>query len=339
MGVTVSFKTDSTTLDTNAKGALDGVSKWMHSNDQRTVKLQGYADPTGNVEANQLLSEKRADTVRDYLVEQGIDPNRVTTVGRGEAHTETSLPAEGRTVTFIGCQPAMKVAEATPPPPPPAPEAAPPAEAAPPEPVAPVEETPPPPVAAVPPSPTYEAAPQYRYGSIIGMQLLVGGGYSDFVHNNIRNVTNPGGSWDARLVAGTRSFIGAEVAYVGTANSVDVLGATSSTLVGNGVEGAIRLQVPIILGYGMLEPYGFGGVGWMSYRVTNNRAAFTDFSTRSDDIMTVPAGGGVTYVYKAFTVDVRGSWTGSYFNNILLNTSGNNRLDRWGAGGHLGVAF
>jgi hypothetical protein len=332
MGVTVSFTVDSTTLDQNAKGALDGVSKWMHSNDKRTVKLQGFADPTGNTVSNLALSEKRADTVRNYLVEQGIDPSRISTVGRGEAHPETSLPAEGRTVTFLGCQPPV-VAEATPPPPAP--------EAAPPEPVAPVEETPPPPpVAEVPPAPQYETAPAYRYGSIIGMSLMVGGGYSDFVHNNARAVTNPGGSWDARLIVGTRSFIGAEVAYVGTANSIDVLGATNSTLVGNGVEGALRLNVPIVLGYGMLEPYAFGGVGWSSYRVTNNRAQLSDFSTRSDDIMTVPAGGGIAYTYKMFSADARAGWTGSYFNNILINTNGgNNRLDRWGAGGHIGVAF
>src|SRR5262249_38973337 len=52
MGVTVSFNTDSYTLDVNAKGALDGVTKWMQSRPGRTLKLRGYADPTGSPEAN-----------------------------------------------------------------------------------------------------------------------------------------------------------------------------------------------------------------------------------------------------------------------------------------------
>ncbi len=49
-GVIVSFPTASTTLDKNARGGLTGLATWMKAKDERTVKLQGYADPTGNAE-------------------------------------------------------------------------------------------------------------------------------------------------------------------------------------------------------------------------------------------------------------------------------------------------
>jgi peptidoglycan-associated lipoprotein len=335
LGVTVSFSTGSSTLDVNAKGALDGVTKWMSSKGDRTVKLQGYADTTGNSEANVTLSEQRADAAKDYLISQGVSPSRISTVGRGEEHPEErALPNAGRTVTFFGCQMPVATAEATPPP---APEAVPA-----PEPVP--EETPPPPVAAAPettPQPQYEATPGYRpfYGSPFGFALLVGGGYSNFTGGNAKGLTSGGGSWDARIVAGTRSFIGFEAAYVGTANNVNVLGSTSSTLISNGVEGALRLNVPIVMGWHMIEPYGFIGLGWQNYKVTNNRPAFTDFNSGSDNVMTLPVGGGIAYTYKALSVDARAGWTATYYNNILLTTSGSNNLDHWGVGGHVGVAF
>jgi outer membrane protein OmpA-like peptidoglycan-associated protein len=341
LGVTVSFTTGSSTLDVNAKGALDGVSKWMHTKDTRVLKLQGYADTTGNSTANVTLSETRADAAKNYLVDQGVDPSRIATIGRGEEHPEFgTLPNSGRTVTFIGCQPPM-MADATPP-------AAPPETVVPPppstEPVAPVEETPPPPPVAaepVPPTPPYEATPAYRYGSKIGFAFIVGGGFTDFTKSNARALTNGGGGWDARIIGGTRTFVGFEAAYVGTANNLPALGNATSTLISNGVEGALRLNVPIIVGFNMIEPYVFGGVGWANYRVTNNRPAFSDFATGSDNVMTVPAGGGVSYTYKAFTLDARASWTGTYFNNLILTPGAttNNRLDHWQAGGNIGVAF
>jgi hypothetical protein len=342
LGLTVSFKRGSSKLDTNAKGALDGVSEWMHKKDDRTLKLQGFTDTTGDTSANLKLSEKRADAARAYLVNRGVEESRISTVGRGEESTETTLPAQGRTVTFLGCAPATPVAMVTPPPPPPEPEAAPPPA---PEPVAPVEEVPPPPpVAETPPPPPatpYEAGPMgpRYYGSTIGFGLLVGGGYTDFTHTNARALTNAGGSWDARMIVGMRSFIGLEAAYVGSAQNVQGLGLNNSTLIGNGVEGALRVQVPIAMHFALLEPYGFAGIGWTRYHVTNNVPVFSDFSGANDDVMTVPLGGGISYAYKAFLIDARGSWTPTYYNNILLTTSGNNRLDHWGVGGHVGVLF
>src|SRR5262245_10538735 len=143
-GVTVAFKTGSAELDQNARGALDGVATWMKADEKRTLHLEGFADTTGNSEANLILSTHRAEAVKTYLAEHGVDSSKIMTVGRGEEIDH--LPANGRAVTFLACQPAKggpTVAEETPaaPSPPVAEETAPPPAAA-----APVEEVPPAPV-------------------------------------------------------------------------------------------------------------------------------------------------------------------------------------------------
>ena len=51
-----------------------------------------------------MLSEKRAEAVKTYLVSQGVDASQITTVGRGEDVAD-QLPANGRTVTFLACKP------------------------------------------------------------------------------------------------------------------------------------------------------------------------------------------------------------------------------------------
>src|SRR3954465_5684069 len=139
-GVTIAFTTGSAELDQNARGALDGVATWMKADENRTMHLEGFADTTGNSEANLVLSAHRAEAVKSYLIDHGVASSKVMTVGRGEEIDH--LPANGRAVTFLACQPAKAaapVAEAEEPAPTPAP---PPVEEAPP--VAPVAVLPPP---------------------------------------------------------------------------------------------------------------------------------------------------------------------------------------------------
>ena len=73
-------------IDTNGRGALAGVAAWLENGDQRTVKLDGYADKTGGATGNQRLSERRAQAAKDFLVARGIAPDRIMVFGHGEAH-------------------------------------------------------------------------------------------------------------------------------------------------------------------------------------------------------------------------------------------------------------
>ena len=61
------------------------------------VSVEGHTDSVGSVAYNQTLSERRAKTVRDYLVSQGIDASRITTRGFGKSKPIASNDtAEGR---------------------------------------------------------------------------------------------------------------------------------------------------------------------------------------------------------------------------------------------------
>jgi outer membrane protein OmpA-like peptidoglycan-associated protein len=334
-GVTVAFKTGSSELDQNARGALDGVATWMKADPQRTMHLEGFADTTGDTEANLVLSAKRAEAVKNYLIEHGVSSNNVMTVGRGE---ETDhLPANGRAVTFLACasnatsgQVAQAEAEMPPVAPPPPAEA--PVEAA--------------PVVTPVAAPAPPRDPYYLRG--FGFAVMAGGAYQDFTNDTMRNVTQGGGGWDARFIAGTNSIIALEGAYVGSANQINGftgnlgnISGNTPTLVGNGLEGNARLNIPLRVGYHLFEPYGFAGIGYQHMTISNynaNTQTLSSFS-QSDNIMTVPVGGGFAYAYKQFILDARAGWTATYYNNLLANTSGSGTLDHWNIGGQVGFRF
>ncbi|HVT09423.1 MAG TPA: OmpA family protein [Polyangia bacterium] len=342
IGITVSFDSGSYELNTNAKGALNGVAQWMAAKESRTLKLAGHTDISGDPGSNQTLSDKRADAVKDYLLQHGVDGSRISAVGHGE-ELAGNLPASGRTVTFMGCDKAVMAQQETAPPPAPAaaaePEAVPPPEPA----EAPVAELPPPaPVVTPVPAPMtdYDTAPakSHGYGSAVGFAVLFGGGYTDFTNQRLRDATSAGGDWAVRLVVGTKSYVGFEAAYVGSARSIQPLGlSTNADLVSSGGQGALRLNIPIVSGDMLIEPYGFAGIGFAHYWITNySRTTLSDLSA-SDNIMTVPVGGGISFAHRALMVDVRGSWVPTYYNNLLATTGGN--LNTWGVNGNIGVAF
>jgi peptidoglycan-associated lipoprotein len=329
-GVTVAFRVGSAELDQNARGGLDGVATWLKADPKRTMSLEGFADTTGDSDANLVLSAHRADAVKSYLVEQGVPPASVKTVARGEEIDH--LPANGRAVTFLACRPRAgepAVAQAEPPA-----ETAPPP-AAPPPPVEPE----PAPVAVVPPP----APAPAHYGSTFGFALMAGGAYQDFTNDSMTNTTSGGGGWSARFIGGTNSIIGFEAAYIGAANEFRGLGITANTplLVSNGFEGNARLNIPIRRGPHLIEPYGYAGLGYAHYTISNyneNAQRLSSF-TSTDDTMTFPVGGGFAYAYKAFIVDARAGWTGTYYQNLLTGADSTGTLDHWNVGGQVGFVF
>jgi hypothetical protein len=171
----------------------------------------------------------------------------------------------------------------------------------------------------------------------LGAGLLVGGGVEDFTDSSVRSVTGVGGSWTARAIAGTRQFVGVEAAYVGAARGLDMLGVGSSAmLVANGVEGAVRVNVPVLLPRTqLLEPFGFVGLGWSRYSVTNTNVTTADIA-RNDDIMALPIGGGLEYAVGRFMADARFTYRSTYYND-LMRTGGN--LNNWGVSGQVGFSF
>jgi len=61
------------------------------------VEIRGYTDNIGSWKYNLRLSQKRAEAVRQYLINRGIDPKRLRAVGYGEANPiATNATAKGR---------------------------------------------------------------------------------------------------------------------------------------------------------------------------------------------------------------------------------------------------
>jgi OOP family OmpA-OmpF porin len=50
-----------------------------------SVQIVGHTDNTGAADYNQKLSEQRAATVKDFLVKNGVDPSKITILGKGQS--------------------------------------------------------------------------------------------------------------------------------------------------------------------------------------------------------------------------------------------------------------
>lgn len=93
----VLFDTNKYTLKPGAREKLAKVAGILLAYPDLKVQVEGYTDSTGTSEYNQQLSERRAMTVRDYLVGQGINLNNVTAQGFGQNDpVATNATASGR---------------------------------------------------------------------------------------------------------------------------------------------------------------------------------------------------------------------------------------------------
>ncbi|MFO7551184.1 MAG: peptidoglycan-associated lipoprotein Pal [Haliea sp.] len=77
------FDYDSSNLKPQAQAALDAHIALLSTN-ERSVRLEGHTDERGTREYNMALGERRANTVRDYMVVNGIASYRIETVSYGE---------------------------------------------------------------------------------------------------------------------------------------------------------------------------------------------------------------------------------------------------------------
>ena len=84
VGDRVLFDYDSAKLDTSAKLLLDSQSRFLRANTDLNFIVEGHCDERGTREYNLALGEQRATAVRDYLVIQGIDPDRIKVISYGK---------------------------------------------------------------------------------------------------------------------------------------------------------------------------------------------------------------------------------------------------------------
>ena len=100
------FEFNSHALTPASKEALAGNTLWLESQPELRIIIEGHADERGSDKYNLTLGEKRAKVTRDFLVSQGIAPERITTVSYGEkkaTHGATSetVWAQDRQAVFV----------------------------------------------------------------------------------------------------------------------------------------------------------------------------------------------------------------------------------------------
>ena len=95
----VQFGFDRADLSDGAQTALLDIIKELKSNADLTVDLEGYTAPTGPRGYNVGLSQRRVESVRRYLIENGADLARIYSVGMGPLTAASSEHAKLRRVT------------------------------------------------------------------------------------------------------------------------------------------------------------------------------------------------------------------------------------------------
>ena len=80
----VNFATDQTTVDMQARSILDAQAQWLMNYPNLNVTIEGHADERGTREYNLALGERRAISVKNYLIAKGVDPRRVDTISYGK---------------------------------------------------------------------------------------------------------------------------------------------------------------------------------------------------------------------------------------------------------------
>ena len=83
-GFSLKFDTDKAVLSERVKEELAEIYSKLNSNPTVTVLVEGHADETGPEGYNQALSERRANSVVEYLIELGVSADRLSTKGYGE---------------------------------------------------------------------------------------------------------------------------------------------------------------------------------------------------------------------------------------------------------------
>jgi OOP family OmpA-OmpF porin len=91
-GVTFEYK--SAQLSADSRTILGGIGDNLKKYPRLRIELQGHTDSAGGDAYNLALSQRRAESVRDYLIERGVVADRLTARGYGEAQPIESNDTE-----------------------------------------------------------------------------------------------------------------------------------------------------------------------------------------------------------------------------------------------------
>ena len=84
VGDRVHFDYDSAELDDDSRATLDRQVEFLNQNPSIMITIEGHCDERGTREYNLALGEKRASSVKDYLIASGVNSARISTVSYGK---------------------------------------------------------------------------------------------------------------------------------------------------------------------------------------------------------------------------------------------------------------
>jgi len=94
------FNTGSAELKPESFQEINKLLQLLSENQQLRIQINGHTDDVGSEQDNLILSEKRAFAVYDYLIKNGMDPQRLQYKGFGETKPISENRAENRRTTF-----------------------------------------------------------------------------------------------------------------------------------------------------------------------------------------------------------------------------------------------
>lgn len=91
------FAPGTSTLRRDAKSKVSAIVAFVNRDRGRQIRIEGHTDDSGNANANLVLSQRRAEAVRDALIGAGVDARRISTIGMGQDQpVAPNTTAEGR---------------------------------------------------------------------------------------------------------------------------------------------------------------------------------------------------------------------------------------------------
>ncbi len=108
VGDRVYFDTNKYNVNAASAFSLEAQANWLKATPGFTVILEGHADERGTREYNLALGERRANSVKEFLVSLGVDGSRIQTISYGkerpaaEGSTSEAWAENRRVVTIIG---------------------------------------------------------------------------------------------------------------------------------------------------------------------------------------------------------------------------------------------
>ena len=88
------FEFDKATIIETSKPELDNLVKVLKSNDKFIIEIMGHTDNQGSLAHNLKLSQKRADSIKEYLTKNGVEVDRVIAKGMGSEYPIVSNDSE-----------------------------------------------------------------------------------------------------------------------------------------------------------------------------------------------------------------------------------------------------